>query len=339
MASVTNQFYYAHGGRPILKTEYDDGSEEFYDASGQFGGYDFSDLQDGEVFDPFGHMGSKMAQKEADWQQGRAVKEDNRKKKKQGGYADPGGTNMPARTQTNAQQQPQQQAPAPGQPVTPPNPTTGSQVRAGLDQNQQIEFDRYNYDPDQARNSMMNAMMDLGYQTVNNPYVTRLLQSAPALAMSFLGNRATQGNVGTGAVGQSFGQFGEFLRNALQQGKVFDSGAALSNNMPGMINAVRGFNAGIADGQSHSSAMEANPFLASLAAIMAGNQGRDALSMYTSGVMPLMTNRMQGAYQNLMQDTGLRGTRAFQEAVQRGDASMSRPGAGGNDWWKYIFGY
>lgn len=340
MAQIRNQFYYVDSGRPILKTEYDDGSEDFYDASGQFVGRTWN-LPDGTVIDPYADpSGTEEMSMPTPWQQ-----------QKRPGALDPN-----PEAHTVAQQQayaaasspPNLNPPGTAYGATPnptPTPPPGPGAVVGqtnqnteLDPRFDVERGRYPYTPDAAQGAMLNALRDLGYSTYNNPYVQRLLQAAPALALSFLGQRALS-PASVNDVPTSFRDFGQFLRDAIAQGQVFRTTTAVGGLFPRLIEATRRHNAQMAANTGGTPMPNENPFLVQLAALMSGNEGLDSANLWGRVFSPLMTPRMQGPWSQFVSQSAFDGRRRFQDATLRGEADPRAPNQGGNDWWRYIFGY
>jgi hypothetical protein len=208
----------------------------------------------------------------------------------------------------------------------PFNPTTG------LDPRQLAEQSRYDYSTN-PRLAMMNALKDVGFQTINNPYVERLLQFAPALATSFMGQRALNQGSTPADLPSSYGDFGRFLQQALQSGAVMSTAQAAQGMFPRLVNSVRSFNEG-ASQNDEGWALRQNPFLMGLANMFSADEGQGSLGLYGQLYSPFMSAPMQRSYRGLLDNAFTNSQRGFFES---GD--VNRPGYGGNDWWKYIFGY
>lgn len=338
MPSPVNQFYYAHGGRPILKTVYDDGSEDFYDASGQFPNMSWGSLTDGTVFDPY----ADMAQQQADQQYGEAVRNAPAGQRSPTIFGQPpsqnyavdalGNTPGLANPQrgTNPVQNPwppanrpgaappqvpaPQQPPQPGQPQQPPQAPVPPGSAPPQDQRYLTEYERYNY-ADNPQLAMMNAFRDLGWSTYNNPYVQRLLQAAPGLAVSYLGQRGL-GSANWNDVGASYGDYGQFLRNAIQGNNVMSTLGGAQGMFPQIVNAVRGHDQTVAQ-QGDGAFARLNPFLSTLSGMMGASTGQGAMGMYGNLFSPFMAPGVQRSYRGILDSAFLNSQRGFQQSGNR----------------------
>lgn len=337
MAQPVNQFYYVEDGRPILKTEYNDGSEDFYDASGQFPGQSWGHLGNGTVVDPFGDA----AQSEADRIAGQPnFAWPDQSQTGQTAIAAPtltGGSTVP-----NPLSAQQSKPPVRDDWATNKDPYGGkseASISAGQQNNPQ-NMDRYDW-AGNPRQAMMNAMADMGnFQLTNNPYVDRLLSAAPGLATSFMADKGLSG-ANQGDVANSYGSFATFLRQILGSGDVFNKIAQTSGQMPQLVNAVRGYNeAGKAGGDPNDPRLQ-NPFIRQLASMFGANNNQGALQVQGQLQSPFLTQRQQNPFADMMETRYTQGAKGFygDPQVPGSGGDPNNPGTGGNDWWKYLFGY
>lgn len=328
MPTATNQFYYADQGRPILKTEYDDGSEDFYDASGQFPGQTFGHLSDGEVFDPYAAAAAQAPvatpPNPLDHTSDLGQAFTNQSQTVATPASQTGGATVPTPLNPNQTSQ----TTTPTQPGVP-GATTGGDPNLGKNMN------RYDW-AGNPRQAMINAMMASGkpFQMTNNPYVDRLLSAAPGLATNFMLQSGLGGHGDPD--GRSYGDFGEYLKNALTSGSVFANLRQAQGSFQGGVDAVRGYNqAGSSTGDPNAQILQ-NPFIRKLAELMGMNEGQGALTLQGQLQSPFLTGAQQRPFADMMES---RYGGAAQNYYDDKNTDPAMGFAGGNDWFKYLFGY
>jgi hypothetical protein len=102
---------------------------------------------------------------------------------------------------------------------------------------------------------------------------------------------------------------------------------------PSLINAVREHDRVAAVGGGGQS-LSQNPFMTTLSGLLSSGTGTGSLGVYGSLFSPFMGPNLQRSYQSILENAYSGGMDQF-----RASGSRQTPTYGGNDWWKYIFGY
>jgi hypothetical protein len=195
------------------------------------------------------------------------------------------------------------------------------------------------YNPDDPRNAMQNAMMDMGVNPfARNPYTQFLLRAAPGLGASWLAGRAVASTTpGVGAdPTMAAPYFRDYLRGSLQgngpYGGVYANIGQAAANMPQTLNAMRQWQNGfMGQNQAGQNAMNmANPYMAALSDTMAANNGAGSLAFLGSMQSPFMNQPMAQAYTTGLQNVAATGLRNY--------SAQPNP-LTGNDIWSYLLGY
>jgi hypothetical protein len=186
-----------------------------------------------------------------------------------------------------------------------------------------------------ADTAFQNTLINSGYNPYRaNPFVESLKRSAKGLRTSYILRGATGGVPGNAAnpnaandVGADFGQF---LKDSLQQGHISNQLKQTYAQLPQAVQAVRNYQNQVAAGGQ--SATDANPFMGLLSDELSAGNGAGTTNAMTYLRAPLLGADMGRSYASMLNDILSSSQRTLAQ-----DPSTYQPN-GGRDIWSYIFG-